>query len=62
MKLNKMKNKQSFYKCKKCGEEILTNTNSRLVFCKCGKLGIDGNEYYVRIIGKKNDSVIISKK
>jgi hypothetical protein len=56
-----MKNKQSFYKCKNCGDEIGVNTNSRLVYCKCSKLGVDGNGYYVRIIGEKNDSIVIIK-
>lgn len=56
-----MKHTQSFYKCKSCGDKIGINTNGRLVYCKCGKLGIDGNEYYVRIIGEKNDFEIVSR-
>ncbi len=56
-----MKNKQSFYKCKNCGEEIGVNTNSRLVFCQCGKLGVDGNEFYVRVLGNEKDFEIIEK-
>jgi hypothetical protein len=56
-----MKNKQSFYKCKNCGDEIGVNTNSRLVYCKCGNLGIDGNGHYVRIIGEKDDPELIEK-
>lgn len=59
MKSYSMKNKKSFYKCKNCGDEIGVNTSSRLVFCKCGKLGVDGNEHYVRIIGEKSDSEIV---
>lgn len=55
MKSNNIKNKQAFYKCKNCGDEIGVNTNSRLVYCRCGKLGVDGNEFYVRIIGENDD-------
>jgi len=51
MKLNNMNQIQSFYRCKSCGDIIGANTNRRLVYCKCGKLGIDGNEYYTRILG-----------
>ncbi len=58
MKLNDMNNKQSFYKCKNCGGEIGLNTNSRLVFCQCGKLGVDGNGYYARIIGEGEHEVV----
>lgn len=46
---------KSFYKCKNCGDEIAININSRLVCCKCGKLGIDGDECFVRIVGNKDD-------
>lgn len=46
-----MKNSQSFYKCKSCGDLIGADTDRRLVYCRCGKLGIDGNEYYTRILG-----------
>jgi hypothetical protein len=56
-----MKNKQSFYKCKNCGDEIGVNTNSRLGCCKCGKLGVDGNGDYVRVIDEKNNSRLIEK-
>jgi len=52
---------QSFYKCKKCGQEIAIDTNSKLVYCECGKLGVDGNEFYVRVIGEKSDFELVEK-
>lgn len=43
-------------KCKKCGEIIQTDEN-KLVYCKCGAVGIDGaiGQTYARIIGTKGD-------
>jgi hypothetical protein len=56
-----MNNIQSFYKCKNCGQEIAIDTNSKLVYCKCGKLGVDGNGCYVRIIGEEGDFELLEK-
>ncbi|MFA6106569.1 MAG: hypothetical protein WC745_02735 [Patescibacteria group bacterium] len=56
-----MKIKQLFYKCKNCGDVISANTNSQLVYCQCGKLGVDGNEFYVRVIGDKKDFELVNK-
>ena len=61
MKLNSMENKQSFYKCKNCSQEIVINTNSKLVYCECGKLGVDGNGDYVRVIGGEGDFEMVEK-
>lgn len=47
---------QQYYKCKHCKQEIPANTDNKLVFFQCGKLGVSGNEYYVRVIGEKDDS------
>lgn len=55
---NKMK---QFYKCKYCKQEIPTNTDGKLLFCECGKLGVDGNGYYVRVIGEKDNSELVDK-
>lgn len=55
---NKMK---QFYKCKYCKQEIPTNTDGKLVFCGCGKLGVDGNGYYVRVIGEEGDFELVEK-
>lgn len=43
-------------KCKKCGEIIQTDEN-KLIYCKCGAVGIDGaiGQTYARIIGTKGD-------
>lgn len=43
--------KELYFKCAKCGGEIFWNTHKRMIFCQCGALGVDGCEYYVRLIG-----------
>ena len=56
-----IKNKKgTYYKCKKCGDEIYWNTRKKLIHCKCGALGVDGCEFYVRLLGdEKNHEEII---
>lgn len=46
---------ETFYKCKKCSDEIPANTNKNLTSCKCGALAVDGCADYVRVIGDKED-------
>lgn len=46
---------ETSYTCKKCGDEILANTNKNLTTCKCGALAVDGCADYVRVIGDKED-------
>ena len=43
--------KDIYFKCLQCGDEIFWNTHKQMIFCQCGALGIDGCEYYARIIG-----------
>jgi len=38
-------------RCKKCGSEIESH-NYKLVWCKCGSIGIDGGDAYTRILFK----------
>jgi hypothetical protein len=47
--------KESYWKCKKCGDEIYWNIHKKMIHYKCGVLGVDGCEYYVLLIGDKND-------
>lgn len=53
-----MKPQIIFYKCKNCKDEINADTNSRLIYCKCGQMGIDGNKYYVRILGDGKTEIV----
>jgi hypothetical protein len=48
-----------YYKCKKCGGSIEPNTGKKLIFCKCGKIGIDGTNVNSRIVGDKNFAIIV---
>ncbi len=54
-------NKQTYYKCTHCEDEIFWNTHKKLTYCKCEKIAIDGCEYYVRIIGDDVDYKVIQK-
>jgi hypothetical protein len=51
----------TYYKCKKCGDEIFWNTHKKYTACKCGALAVDGCEDYVRLIGNKEDRETITK-
>ena len=47
--------KEAYYKCVHCKDEIYWNTHKKLTYCKCGAMGVDGCEYYVRLLGEKKD-------
>ena len=53
--------KETYWRCKKCGDEIYWNTNKQMIYCKCGALGVDGCEFYVRLIGNKTDRKEVKK-
>ena len=53
--------KEVYFKCKKCGDEIYWNTNKQMTYCKCGALGVDGCDDYVRLIGDKKNHEEIKK-
>jgi hypothetical protein len=55
------KAKNTYYKCKKCGDEIYWNTHKRMISCKCGALEVDGCEFYVRLIGDEKNYEKIAK-
>jgi hypothetical protein len=54
--------KEIHYRCKKCGDEIYWNTHKKMIMCKCGALGVDGCEFYVRLIGDEKDREEIKKE
>jgi hypothetical protein len=49
-----------YYKCKRCGNSIEPNTDKKLVFCRCGKIGIDGTVSSSRIVGNKDFVILIT--
>ena len=53
--------KEIYYQCRKCGDEIYWNTRKKMIACKCGALEVDGCEDYVRLIGDKKDRRRIKK-
>ena len=57
---NKTK-EETYYKCTHCGDEIFWNTQKKMIMCKCGALGVDGCEFYVRLIGDEKDRKVIRK-
>ena len=58
---NKIK-KEIHYRCKKCGDEIYWNTRKKMIMRKCVALGVDGCEFYVRLIGNEADREEIKKE
>lgn len=61
MKKNKKKEVEIYIKCVKCGEEIKGDTNKKMIYCECGKIGVDGCEHYIRIIGNEEDYKIVKR-
>jgi len=57
---NKTK-KETYYKCAHCRDEIFWNTNQKMTMCTCGALGVDGCEFYVRLVGNEKDRKAIKK-
>ena len=55
MPTNEALKTDTYYKCKKCGDEIFWNTHKKYTSCKCGALAVDGCEGYIRLIGNKED-------
>jgi len=53
--------KQTFIKCKKCGDEIFGDTKKKMTYCKCKKIWVDGCEDYIRIGGDEKDYKITIK-
>ncbi|MCX6761199.1 MAG: hypothetical protein NTZ84_03825 [Candidatus Nealsonbacteria bacterium] len=53
--------KETYVRCKKCGDEIFGDTHKKMTCCKCKFIGVDGCEDYVRIIGEEENYEIISK-
>ena len=53
--------KEVYFKCKKCGDEIYWNTHKHVIYCKCGVLGVDGCEDYVRLLGDEKNHEEIMK-
>lgn len=40
-----------YVKCNTCGDMIPLNTDGELIFCDCEDIGVDGNEFYFRVLG-----------
>lgn len=53
--------REVYWKCKKCGNEIYWNTHKQMTYCKCGALGVDGCEDYVRLLGDEKNHEKITK-
>ncbi len=58
---NKQDTKRTYYKCKKCKDEIFYDTCKKMIYCKCKAIAIDGCDDYVRVMGDKNDYEVIEK-
>lgn len=61
MKTTKTKEKETYYQCNHCGDELYWNTGKRFVSCTCGKIFVDGCEDYIRVGGDKRDWKVVEK-
>lgn len=52
---------KSYIKCTLCKTEICGDTDKKMTPCKCGAVSVDGCEYYVRVLGNKEDYEEIKK-
>lgn len=50
-----MKILRNSIRCKKCGEEIVSNSRHDYVECKCGACAVDGGHDYLRRCGDRED-------
>jgi hypothetical protein len=50
------------YMCKQCNTLIKPQTKKKLIFCKCGRIGIDGDLVSSRIIGNKSFVKVLEKE
>nr|DAG82943.1 MAG TPA: Trm112p-like protein [Caudoviricetes sp.] len=50
-----MKILRNSIRCKKCGEEIVSNSRHDYVECKCGACAVDGGHDYLRRCGNRED-------
>lgn len=53
--------KDLYYKCTHCGDEIFWNTHKKLTSCKCRAIYVAGCEDYVRVGGNESDYIVIKK-
>ncbi|MDA2935970.1 hypothetical protein MYX06_02025 [Patescibacteria group bacterium AH-259-L05] len=53
--------KETYYKCRKCGDEIYWNTRKQMTWCKCKTIAVDGCEFYVRLTGDEKNFKEIQK-
>ena len=45
----------NYIECQVCGSCINVDTNSELIWCACGAIGVDGNKDYVRVLGQREN-------
>lgn len=48
----------TYYECLKCGDRIYSDTNKKMMPCKCGAIEIDGCENYTRIITQSGEKYV----
>ena len=47
--------------CTHCDDTIHSSYSGEYVSCKCGKIGIDQTEFYIRMIGNEGDYLVVNK-
>jgi hypothetical protein len=60
---NKAKLKNTIHlQCTHCNVIIHSSYSGEYVSCKCGKIGIDQTEFYTRMIGNKEDYLVVNNE
>ena len=48
--------------CTHCNVIIHSSYSGEYVSCKCGKIGIDQTEFYIRMIGNEGDYLVVKQE
>jgi len=60
--MDKKETYKTHYECLKCGDKLASDTNKKMIHCKCKVIAVDGCEFYVRIIGNEKDWKMVRVK
>ena len=62
IKKPKQLTKTMYLQCNHCNDTINSSYSGDCVFCTCGKIGIDQTEFYTRMIGNKEDYLVVKQE
>lgn len=62
IKKPKQLTKTMYLQCTHCDDMIHSSYSGEYVSCKCCKIGVDQTEFYTRMIGNKEDYLVVNKE